>query len=232
MSHWDNAVTGTQSQATQEDFEAAAYRLVAEQVIYASDRGNKLPYRLIEDYEREFRSVLEPMGIGLLVNRRLRYACALPRHTKIADAGLEPTLLALVLRKIYDELARLGQITDVGEVFVDLIELAEKFRQSTNGRDLPKGGQLRELVRIVQRWGIARRQDDVGDDDTDVEQPFVIVIRPAIADVLGETPLQRLALFANQRAGSPGTLVTADAAGGNGERQGMEEEASPPEGSA
>lgn len=105
MSHWDNAVAGTRGQATQEDFEAAAYRLVAEQVLYASDRGNKLPYWLIEDHEREFRHALEPMGVGLLVNRRLRYACALPRHTKIADAGLEPTLLALVLRKIYDELA-------------------------------------------------------------------------------------------------------------------------------
>lgn len=229
MSHWDNAVAGTRGQATQEDFEAAAYRLVAEQVLYASDRGNKLPYWLIEDHEREFRHALEPMGVGLLVNRRLRYACALPRHTKIADAGLEPTLLALVLRKIYDELARLGQINDAGEVFVDLIELAEKFRQSTNGRDLPKGGQLRELVRVVQRWGIARRHEDVSDDDTDVEQPFVVVIRPAIADVLGETPLQRLALFASQRAALPSAAGAADVLDGDVEDKKREDVAVPPE---
>jgi hypothetical protein len=90
-------------------------------------------------------------------------------------------------------------------VFVDLIELAEKYRQSTNGRELPRGGQMRQLMRTVQRWGIARRQDDVTDEDADVEQPFVIVIRPAIADVLGETPLQRLALFGGQSAATAKT---------------------------
>lgn len=228
MSHWDNAVASTQDRATQEDFEAAAYRLVAEQVIYASDRGNKLAFWLIEDYEREFRAALETMGCGLLVNRRLRYACALPRHTKIGEAGLEPTLLALVLRKIYDELARLGQVSDVGEVFVDLIELAEKYRQSSNGRDLPKGGQLRDIVRTVQRWGIARRHDEVGDDDTDVEQPFVIAIRPAIADVLGEAPLQRLALFAGQRAPAAHGSASADVPPAGAESQAsVEEDARP-----
>lgn len=215
MSHWNNAVASTRGQATQEDFETTAYRLVAEQVIYATDRGNKIPYWLIEDYERDFRHALEPLGIGLFVNRRLRYACALPRHTKMADAGLEPTLLALVLRKLYDEVARLG-LADNGEVFVDLIELAEKYRQSTHGRELPKGGALRELVRTVQRWGIARRQDDVTADEVDVDQPFVVVIRPAIADVLGETPLQRLALFASQRT-SAGASVDAPIATGDEE---------------
>jgi hypothetical protein len=209
MSHWDNAVASTKGMATHEDFETAAYRLVAEQVLYASDRGNKLSCWLIEDYEREFRHALEPMGVGLLVNRRLRYACALPRHTKIVDAGMEPTLLVLVLRRIYDEHFRLGQVSDNSEVFVDLIELAEKYRQSTNGRELPRGGQMRQLMRTVQRWGIARRQDDVTDEDADVEQPFVIVIRPAIADVLGETPLQRLALFGGQSAATAKTATTA-----------------------
>lgn len=209
MSHWDNAVAGTRGQATQEDFETAAYRLVAEQVLYASDRGNKQACWLIEEYEREFRRTLEPLGIGLHVNRRLRYACALPRHTKTADAGLEPTLLALVLRKLYDEHARLGRLSEAGEVSVDLIELGEKYRQSTNGRELPRGSQLKELVRVVQRWGVVRRQDDV-DDDIDVEQPFVVVIRPAIADVLGETPLQRLALFADMRPPGPESAVTVD----------------------
>jgi len=210
MSHWDNVVASARGQATQEDFEATAYRLVAEQVIYASDRGNKVAYWLLEDYERDFRHALEPMGIGLFLNRRLRYACALPRHAKVGEAGLEPTLLALVLRKIYDELARLGQVSENGEVFVDLIELAEKFRQSTRGRELPKGGQLRDLVRTMQRWGIARRHDDVDVDDSEVEQPFALVIRPAIAEVLGETPLQRLALFASQRPNSTNSAARAE----------------------
>lgn len=88
---------------------------------------------------------------------------------------------------------------------------------------------MRELVRVVQRWGIARRHEDVSDDDTDVEQPFVVVIRPAIADVLGETPLQRLALFASQRAALPSAAGAADVLDGDVEDKKREDVAVPPE---
>lgn len=209
MSLWDNAVEASRGLGTQEDFEAAAYRLLAEQVIYASDRGNKLAYALIEDFEKEFRRALEPLGVGLLVNPRFRYACALPRHTKVSGATVDQTLLALVLRKIYDEVARLGQQSDQGEVFVDLVDLEVKFRQATNGRDLPRGGELRSLVRTLQRWGLARQQDEMDGAlalaDGALEQPFAIVIRPAIVEVLGEAAIHKLALFSSDAPPAPST---------------------------
>lgn len=214
MSHWKNALEAARDLASQEDFEAAAYRLVSEQVIYASDKGNKLAYALIEDYAREFRLALEPLGVDVLVNARFRYACALPRHSKLSAATVDQTLVALVLRKIYDEVARLGQLSDKGEVFVDLVDLEVKYKQSTSGRELPRGGELKAIMRMMQRWGLASRHEDVeraAAGEGGVEQPYVVVVRPAIVDVLGEAALQRLALFGDGPAGSPSSDDAAQA---------------------
>ena len=45
-----------------QDFERAAYRLVVEQVLYASDRGTRLAYHLVEDHFDDFIAALAPLG--------------------------------------------------------------------------------------------------------------------------------------------------------------------------
>lgn len=42
MSFWANAVEATKNVVTEDEFEAAANRLVTEQVLYAADRGSKV----------------------------------------------------------------------------------------------------------------------------------------------------------------------------------------------
>jgi hypothetical protein len=88
-------------------------------------------------------------------------------------------------------------MNDDGEVLCDLVELAERHRLETQ-RELPEKGRLDALLRTIKRWGVARIADDEADDTTaagTVEQPYVIAIRPGIADVLGETALLKLALW-------------------------------------
>lgn len=196
MSHWDSVASRTDGVNTPEEFEVVAYRLVAEQVIYYVDRHSRVAYGLIDRYERDFRQVLAPLGVDLQVNRQLRYAYATPRHAKVGTATVAQTLLALVLRGIYDEYARIGQLNDDGEVMCDLVELEEKYRLTT-GRELPGKGELDALLRKYKRWGIARKVEDHVDgvDEMSDSQPYVVVIRPAIVDVLGETALQRLSAW-------------------------------------
>ena len=63
---------------------------------------------------------------------------------------------------------------------------------------MPAGGRLEEGMRTMRRWGIVRvSREDLPAALTGVEQPYVVLIRPAIADVLGESALLRLALFTN-----------------------------------
>lgn len=217
MSFWANAVEATKNVVTEDDFEAAANRLVTEQVLYAADRGSKLAYGLIRDFEREFKRSLEPLGYVVRINSQLRYACAIPKHTKSSPVSVDQTLLALVLRKIFDEETRSGHHDENGEVSCDLVTLEFKYKQTTGGRELATGGKLVTLMQWMRRWGIARISDENADQfGQDTDQPYVVIIRPGIADVLGESALARIALFTNPDAevnGSDSAVATAEEGG-------------------
>lgn len=194
--YWDSLASRSESLHTSEELEMTAYRLVVEQVLYYADRHSRTAYWMIDRYERDFRQALAPLGIDVHVNRQLRYAYALPKHAKAGGASVAQTIFALVLRAIYDESVSGGQLTDDGEVVCDLVELAEKYRLMS-GKDLPTKGKLDTLMESMKRWGIARKSDDhgLGIGDDLVSQPYAVIIRPAIADVLGEAALARLVEF-------------------------------------
>lgn len=212
--YWESLASRTDGQHTSEELEMAAYRLAVEQVLYYADRHSRTAYWMVERYERDFRQALAPLGIDVQVNRQLRYAYALPKHAKAGAASIAQTVFALVLRAIYDESASSGQLTDDGEVVCDLVELAEKYRLMS-GKELPTKGKLDALMETMKRWGIARKSEDHGLDDGDdlVGQPYAVIIRPAIADVLGEAALARLVQFRTVAAADAGEPeVTAPAA--------------------
>lgn len=169
------------------DFERAAYRLVTEQVLYASDRGTRTAYHLVEDHFDDYVAALAPLGIRLERNAHYRYVVALPAHAEGVPVTLEETLLLLVLRQRYDAAARQGDIEELGEVVVELPELQEAY-QALVARPMPEVGTLRALARTARRWGVARLVDSEPDDP----QPFHLRVRPAIVDIVGETWLQRL----------------------------------------
>lgn len=191
---WESVAARTDGVVTGEGLEAAAYRLVTEQVLYYADRHSRVAYGLVSEYERDFKQVLAPLGVTIRVNSQLRYVYAEPQHIKAGTASVAQTRLALVLRAIYDESACLGQFTDDGEVVCELVELGEKYRLMT-GLELPGKGEFAALMRAMKRWGIAKKFEDSGEGsgESDPGVSHVIVIRPAIADILGERALQRLA---------------------------------------
>lgn len=170
-----------------QDFERAAYRLVTEQVLYSSDRTSKNAYHLVETYFNDFAAVLEPLGIRLERNAHYRYVVALPTHGEGTAVSLEQTLLILVLRHRYDAAMRQGQIEDQGEVIVELPELQEAY-QAMTGRPMPEVGPLRETLRMLRRWSVCKTIDCEPDDP----QPFRILVRPAIVEIVGAHWLQRL----------------------------------------
>ena len=170
-----------------QDFERAAYRLVTEQVLYASDRNARTAYHLIEYHFDDYLAALEPLGIRLERNAHYRYVVALPTHGEGTPVTLDETLLLLVLRQRYDEAMRQGQIEDQGEVVVELPDLQEAY-PALAGRAMPEVGTLRTLVRALKRWGVCRLVDTDGDDP----QPFHLRVRPAIVEIVGEQWLQRL----------------------------------------
>lgn len=195
ISYWDNIAARTNGIYMASDFESAAYRIVCEQVIYSIDRSNRSVYSLVERYERDFKYVLDLLGINLEINREYRYIYAQPRHEKSLTISVSQTLFALTLRSIYDSKIKAGHIDDMGNAECDLIELDEKYKLVTQ-RPLPGKGELDLLLNTAKRWGIARKTDSLSasikDHDRQVESSFAIQIRPAIVDVLGETALAKI----------------------------------------
>lgn len=195
--YWESLASRTDGQHTAEELEVAAYRLTAEQVLYYADRHSRTAYWMIERYEREFRQALAPIGVDVQVNRQLRYVFAVPKHAKAGSASVAQTVFALVLRAIYEEAASTGQLSEDGEVTCDLVELDEKYRL-LSGKEFPTKGKLDALMEVMKRWGIARKSSEQSHDDMDDisgGQPYAVIIRPAIADLLGEIALTRLAQF-------------------------------------
>ena len=170
------------------DFERAGYRLVSEQVIYAIDRGNKTTYDLIVRHFGLYRELLGKLGIELLHNHFHSYIAAIPRVHVAAKMRLNETRLALLLRKLYDDRMHAAEI-DQGEATVGLEDLEPPYRDSL-GLPLPAVGELRELLKELKRYGIVRIEE--AEDD----QPFMVVVRPGIVDVLGESALLQLASYA------------------------------------
>lgn len=170
-----------------QDFERAAYRLVTEQVLYASDQRTRVAYALVEEFLGDFAAALEPLGVRLERNAHYRYVVALPTQADGVPVTLAETLLVLVLRQRYDEAMKQGLIEDHGEVVVELPELQEAY-QALAARAMPDVGELRDLARTLKRWGVCRLVDSEPDDP----QPFHLRVRPAIVEIVGEQWLQRL----------------------------------------
>lgn len=198
--YWETVATRTDGQNTAEEFEAAAYRLISEQVLYHADKHSRVAYWLVERYTKEFDSALDPLGIDVKVNALLRYVYARPRHAKAGTASVTQTLLALVLRSLYDESVHAGQLNENGEVLCDLEELDEKYRLAT-GRELPSKMEFDAILRQFKRWGIAKNADEqsIEEMDGETDSQGYLLIRPAIVDVLGETALQRLGHWAQSK---------------------------------
>jgi len=187
MANWERLAEQSQIHVAG-DYENAGYRLLLEQVLYANDRRSRTAYDLIVKHLGAFREVLGQLGVSITHNHHMAYLVATPNQAVAEKMRLSETRLALILRRLYDDKMHATEVV-AGEAFVDLIELERAFKELL-GRDLPDQATLREQVDTLKRYGIARREDA-----TD-EQPFMIVIRPGIVDVLGENALLQLAAHA------------------------------------
>ena len=184
---WNTLSQLTNGTYAEQDFERAAWRLVTEQVLYATDHRSRVAYHLVEEFLDDFTAALAPLGIRLERNPAHRYIIALPRHGEGTPVRLAETLLLLVLRQRYDEAIRQGRVEEHGEVVVELPDLQEAYPALTE-RPMPEIGTLRTLAATLKRWGVCRMVEGEADE----LQPFHLLVRPAIVDIVGEQWLQRL----------------------------------------
>lgn len=184
---WDRLAEGSRLY-TVNDFERAAYRLITAQVLSANDQGTRKDYHLAATHLREFKQVVEPLGIQLRHNSEYRYIVAQPRHVLNQDkASKAVTLMVLVLADLYHQVRNNGQEGDFGEAYVASEDLQEAYQRMT-GEDFPaRRGEFRELIGQIERWGVAR----IRENERDPGQPGV-EIHPAISDIVTKEWLTQL----------------------------------------
>lgn len=170
------------------DFQKAAMRLIVEQVLYQANSRQRLDYDLISAYENEFAEVLDLVGCKLDHNSQERYIAAVPTQPESSKISLMHTLLALVLRKLYDHHMNRGSL-NAGIAGISLSELETAFNEST-GRELPMRPQseLISMLDAMKRWGIARpvKTENVG------ETTWYVEILPGIQSLINERSLAML----------------------------------------
>lgn len=192
MITWERLAEQSQGTYDVTNYQQAAYRLMTEQVIYATDRGSRAAYDLLVKHLPLYVELLERFGVSMIHNAYHSYVAAVPTIRVAEKMRIVETRLALVLRWLYDQKMHAADITD-GEAFIGLEELGLAYKDKL-GRELPDRGELRDLATCMKRCGIARIEDP------DDGQPFQIVVRPGIVEVLGETALLQLAAHAPEVA--------------------------------
>lgn len=173
---------------TVRDFQKATQRLIVEQILYQANSKQRADYDLVAAHETAFTEALDLFGCILDLNVQERYAACVPTVTEVSKIPLMHTLLALVLRKLYDHHMNSGSL-HAGIAGVSLPELEAAFQEST-GRELPMKPQseLQGMMDAMKRWGIARlvRTENVG------EAAWFAEILPGIQSLINERTLAML----------------------------------------
>jgi len=185
---WSEFTKDKDSPYAEDDFRSAAYQLLTQQVLYESDKADRIAYQLINSHRNAFRDALDLFGMDIEFDNDYRYCTAIPRMLRKTQLSLIESLLMLVLRKVYHEQAIHGDVVN-GAAHISIDELQEAFRAETK-RELPTTTrELDALLDIMKRFGILRKTTtDPGDP-----QPYAIEIRPGIEKLVGENMITRMA---------------------------------------
>lgn len=187
MISWEKVAEQSQLYVA-DDLRKAGYRLVMEQVIYATDPRSRGTYEILTKYLVNYRELLATLGMTVIHNPHMSYIVAVPNQYIAEKMRLGETRLALVLRRLYDDKMYATEIV-AGEAHVTVHDLEAAYKDLM-GKELPDNAALRDLLAALKRYGLVRLEE------AHDEQPFTVVVRPGIVDVLGETALLQLAAHA------------------------------------
>lgn len=168
-------------------FKSAMYQLVVQQCLYLRQKDQAVAFRLISAHRDAFEEALDLMGLRLGFNDRLEF-CFVTRDAGTQGAmDLQETFFLLTLRYIYHVRASAGDLTQEGDAQVGIPEFEESYKTICHRDFEGRADNLRALLRMASRHGLARWVDPPEGDP----QPFAIAILPGIAEVLSEYALNR-----------------------------------------
>lgn len=173
---------------TAEDFANALYQIITEQVLYHSNQNQRVAYNIIKDHLTVYKEAAAIAGCELYASPDYAFVAAVPRGQRKVMVSRADTLMILVLRKLYHERMRRGEL-EKGSAVVTIEELQATYKALTSFDLDASQTELRETIRRLKRFGMAKEQKV---EEGDI-QPFNIEILPGIAYLVNEATMQRLA---------------------------------------
>ncbi|PTU29136.1 DUF4194 domain-containing protein [Stenotrophobium rhamnosiphilum] len=185
---WDALASKPGSPYAAADFSAAAYALIAQQVLYASDRMQTVPYRIVSEHLSAYQALFLMFGLDVQHVATEEFVAAVPIVERRTELSLDVTLLVLTLRSLFHIRSSRGE-TDAGRAVVTIEEIREEHQRLT-GRELEaEGSTLKNLIEQTKRMGMARTVAA----DPNSDQPYDVAIMPGIARLVNEAVVSRLA---------------------------------------
>lgn len=189
--NWNVAADASDKIYIADDFKRAMYQLVSLQCLYSRFVHHSTSYRIISSYREEFEEAISLMGLRLEFNDRLEFCFVIPEIVKDTPLDQQETLFLLVLRQLYHIKGSAGDLDRDGDAVITIDELISTYRSVTN-RDLEsKSENIRRLVKVASRKGLAKIYEKPENDP----QPFAIIILPGIAEILSEHVVGRFGAY-------------------------------------
>lgn len=169
------------------DFQQALHQLVTQQCLYARFQHQSVSYRIVSEFRSEFQEAVALQGLRLGFKDNYQFCFVTQEVTKPQLMDKKDTQFLLALRYTYHLQATSGNLNDLGEAHVGLVEF-QKGHKALTGQDIDVRTKVIEpLLKMAQRQGVAKMIDT---EDGDV-QPHAILILPGIVELLSEQAIGR-----------------------------------------
>lgn len=184
---WNEVAESTEGDYIVADFQHALYQLVTQQCLYARFPNQSVAYRLISEFRAEFQEAVELMGLRLGFKDKHQFCFVTQEVVKPQLMDKRETQFLLALRQCYHLHATSGDLNELGEAMVGLVEFQEGHKALT-GQDIDvRTSAMEPLLRVTKRQGLALSTKTQEGD----AQPFAILILPGIAEILSEQAIGR-----------------------------------------
>lgn len=185
--NWLSLAESTDGDYVVADFQQALHQLVTQQCLYARFLHQSVAYRLICAFRDDFQDAVALQGLRLGFKDKHQFCFVTQEVTKPQLMDKKDTQFLLALRQVYHLHATSGDLNELGEAHVGLVEFQEGYKALT-GQDIDvRTKSIEPLCKMAYRQGLARLVDT---QDGDV-QPHAILILPGIAEILSEQAIGR-----------------------------------------
>lgn len=172
-------------QTTEEDLQRALQALLLHQCIYSDRPMGGRPYTIVMRHRDFFEKYVGALNYKLVIEQRDGLAAIRPKSSGFGwrenRLKKDETFVLLVLRYIFEDATRRGEMDETGRVDTNTDELYDAYK-TLSGTEPPSESRMKEILWMCKHRGLVRP----GDPDRD-ERITPVTVLPGIRVVITDT---------------------------------------------